>query len=349
MELYLKSGYLNFNEIVVNTEIYTFIVGARGIGKTYGMIKWLLDNNISFLYLRRTKTQLELLNSKDENMNPFTALNNDTSYSLSMKKINPQVLGIYNSYPDPTCDGEMMLESLPRGYGMALSTFANMRSFGSDIDFIFYDEFIPEKHAKPIREEATAFFNLIESISRNRELKGEPPIKVICCANSDDVGCPIFMALNVVNKALEMQEKGIEEWHDHKRHLSLIMPTGSSIAKAKQQTSLYQLTKGSGFYSMATENAFVYNDLTNIRSVSLKDYRPVCFVGEIAVYRNKGAARYYVTAHRSGAADEYLATDMDLKRWRRDCYNLWLAYLKNNILFEDYKCKVLFEKYSEVR
>lgn len=348
MELYLESGYLNFNEIVKNTETYVFIVGARGIGKTYGMLKYLLDNGIRFLYLRRTKTQLDLLNSKDDNLNPFTAINNDTDYNLSMKKINPQVLGIYNAFPDPTSDNDYIMENLPRGYGMALSTFANMRSFGSDIDFIFYDEFIPEKHAKPIREEATAFFNLIESISRNRELKGEDPIKVVCCANSDDVGCPLFMALNVVNKALDMQEKHIEEWHDAKRHLSLIMPTGSAIAKAKQQTSLYQLTKGSGFYNMATENAFVYNDLSNIRSISLKDYKPVCFVGEICVYRNKGAARYYITTHRSGAADEYLATDMDLKRWRRDFYILWLAYLKNNITFEDYKCKVLFEKYSEI-
>lgn len=347
MNIYLNNGYLDFEQIVSNTETYVFIIGSRGIGKTYGLLKWLLDHDKTFLYLRRTKTQLDLLNSRDENMNPFTAINNDTDYNIMIKKINPQVLGLYNTVWDPEGQ-DYVFERLPRGYGMALSTFANMRSFGANVDFIFYDEFIPERHAKPIKEEATAFFNLIESISRNREINGLEPVKTVCCANSDDVGCPIFMALNIVNKALEMQEKGFEEWHEHKRRLSLIMPMNSVIAQKKKETSLYQLTKGSGFYSMATDNAFVYNDLSNIRSMSLKDFKIFCYVGELAIYRNKGNRKYYITTHRSGTADEYLATDMDLKRWRRDFYILWLAYLKNNITFEDYKCKVLFETYSQV-
>lgn len=313
------------------------MVGARGIGKTYGMLKWALDNNVTFAYMRRTQTQLDLLKSTDPKLNPFIALNNDTDYDLHMKKLNKQVYGIYSKD-----------EENARGFGLALSTFGNMRSFGAGVDLLIFDEFIAESNERPLKREAEAFFNVIESINRNRELKGDKPVKIICMANSNDVGTPILMALNLVTRAIHMQRKGIEEYHT--KDLSLILPFKSPIAEKKEDTFLYRLTKGTAFHDMAISNNFSYNDLSNIESADIINYRILCVVGEISIYKHKSEKLYYVTSFYSGKPKRtYRADEMDTRRFSKDYYYLWLAYLKNRVIFEDYSSKVLFEKYFNIR
>lgn len=337
MNLYEKSGYLNFEEIFNKGKTLTFLIGARGIGKTYGAIKFLLDHNISFAYIRRLQSQLDLLKSQDPKLNPFIAINNDTSYNLIFKKVNKQVYGIYN-------EGE----ENARGFGLALSTFHNFRSFGAGVDVVLFDEFIADHNERPLKLEADGFFNLLESVNRNRELNGGKPVKVICMANSNDVGTPLLMYLNLVNRALNMQDKGIEEWHN--RDISLILPSHSPISEAKKDTFLYRITQGTAFNDMATGNKFIYNDISNVDSRDIKQYRVIGAIGELVVYKHKSAKEYYISTFLTGTPRRvYRTDDIDVKRFQKDFYFLWLAHLKNRIIFEDYKVKVLFEKYFDFR
>lgn len=337
MKLYDKNGYLNFENIYFKSKTMCLIVGARGIGKTYGMLKFALDNNISFAYMRRTQTQLDLLKSTDPKLNPFIALNNDTNYNLSFKKLNKQVYGIYNDQ-----------EENARGFGIALSTFGNMRSFGAGVDLLIFDEFIADANERPLKREAESFFNVIESINRNRELKGEKPVKIMCLANSNDVGTPILMSLNLVTRAIRMQEKQIEEYNT--RDLTLLLPFKSPIAENKKDTFLYRLTENTAFHDMAVSNTFSYNDLSNIESKDIKEYKIVCNVAEIFIYKHKSNRTYYVTHFSTGTTKHvYRSDEMDTRRFSKDYYYLWLAHLKNRVKFESYSDKVLFEKYFNIR
>ena len=60
MKLYESSGYANMPAIIETDTPFILSIGGRGTGKTYGAIKYLLENNITFIYLRRTSAQMEL-------------------------------------------------------------------------------------------------------------------------------------------------------------------------------------------------------------------------------------------------------------------------------------------------
>ena len=332
MRIYLESGYADQKNILEHTNTFVFEVGARGTGKTYGMMDYVIDENIRFLYLRRTQNEADLV--KSDLLNPFKALNMDKGYDVKAGKGK-------NIFPFLK-EGELI------GYGAGLSTFRNVRGVDfSDVEIIFYDEFIPEKSARPIKEEFDAFSNMVETVNRNRELAGKKPVKVVCCANSNKLDNPIFMGLQLVNRAAKMMEKGIEEYHDNSRELSLIMFMRSPISDRKKQTALYRLTAGSDFQQMAIYNMFDY-DNENIRPSKMREYSPAVRIGELCVYKHKHRREYYVNCKEFGTFPKtYTTSDMDRKRFFQQQIHLWDAYIMNHVFFEDAVSVYLFEKYFE--
>lgn len=171
MKIYQDNGYLDFTAIRKLGLPFNFITGGRATGKTYNGLDDLTREcsqqpDSRFLLMRRTQTQLDLI-SKPE-YSPFKILNRNNGTDYRIDGITKYNGGIYF--------GE---EKNLVGYTAALSTIANVRGFdGSDIDYLLYDEFIPEPHARPIKDEAGAFLNAYETINRNRELEGRKPLQV---------------------------------------------------------------------------------------------------------------------------------------------------------------------------
>ena len=114
----------------------------------------------------------------------------------------------------------------------------------------------------------------------------------------------------------------------------------------KKQTALYKLASGS-YADMALSNDFAYNDFSNIRSCGLKEYRLLCSVGEISIYKHKSKRGFYISEHRSGTAAKYDSDEIGLKRYRKaHGITLYNAYMHNNIVFESMLTKSLFELYT---
>ena len=343
--LYLKNGYLNIQHVISNGCTYSFLVGGRGIGKTFGCLRYAIDNDIKFIYLRRTQTQVDLIQSQE--FNPFNALRSvlGDNYNYMMRKINKNITGVYQA----AFNSEKQIEEPAGpaiGYIMALSTVSNIRGFdASDVDMLIYDEFIGEKHERPIRMEATAFLNAIETISRNRELSGRDPMKVICLSNSNDLGCPLFIGLKLVTMYEKMDSKNIEFMKLPEMDAALYYFKRSPISRQKAATSLYKLSAGTEFSQMSVQNEFALEQRDMIRTMPIKELKPLVRVGELCIYRHKSQRWYYITEMISGTPEAYKADGMDLTRFQRDYYYLWLSYLNKNIYFESYTDKVLFEKY----
>lgn len=342
------NGYLDFNYIVNHSLTYTAVVGGRGIGKTFGRIKYVIDQGIKFIFLRRTQTQIDMI--KNDDMNPFKALLDvlGDNYAVVTKKLNKNITACYKAVRD--ADGILQPAGPVIGYLMALSTVANIRGFdASDVDYLIYDEFIGEKHERPIREEGSAFLNAIETIARNRELKGKKPLKVIMLSNSNMLANPLFIELQLVTECERMLNKGQTIKSLPARDLTLILLNTTPISEQKAQTSLYKLAgRDSSFSKMALDNEFTKEEMQDIKSLSLREYKPVLTIGEISIYRHKSRNEYYVTGHQSGSPVMYDTSAMELKRFKRDAYHLWLAYLRRGIIFESYIYKVLFERYFNV-
>lgn len=341
-------GYLDFNYIYDHSLPFTAIIGGRGIGKSFGSLKLVLERGVKFIFLRRTQTQIDMI--KNDDMNPFKALQDvlGDDYAVVNKKLNKNITACYRAVRD--ADGILQPAGPVIGYLMALSTIANIRGFdASDVDYLIYDEFIGEKHERPIQEEGSAFLNAIETIARNRELKGKQPLKVIMLSNSNMLANPLFIELQLVTECEKMLNKGQTIKNLPARDLTLILLNTTPISQQKAQTSLYKLAgRDSSFSKMALDNEFTKEEMQDIKSLSLREYKPVLTIGEISIYRHKSRNEYYVTGHQSGSPAQYDTSAMELKRFKRDAYHLWLVYLRRGIIFESYIYKVLFERYFGV-
>lgn len=334
MGLYLENGYLNVEYILNKGFPFSVVVGGRGVGKSYGFLKFAFENDIRFLYLRRTQAQADLINKPE--FTPFKSLNRDLGIDISTQSISK-----YNAaFVDRANDNKTI------GYTAALSTFANIRGFdASDVELLIYDEFIPERHERPIKEEGSAFFNAYETINRNRELNGREPLKAVCLANANDIGNPLFTELKLIRIADKMRANHTEMYFDKERGIALFMLDCSPISEKKENTALYRLTKGNTFAGMALDNTFYKEDSARIISRPIKEYKPIVTIGEITLYKHKSKNLWYCSTHRTGSCPIFGAGDTERARFKKQYFRMWLRYMDNKIEFEETLCEVLFQKY----
>lgn len=331
INIYEESGYLNIPAILSLGQPFNFIVGGRATGKTYGALKYVLTSKRKFMLMRRTQSQTDLINKPE--FSPFKPVCEDLGIEIwteSLSKYNAKF----------TLDDELI------GYTCALSTISNMRGFdASDVDLLIYDEFIPERHERALKNEGSAFLNAYETINRNRELKGHRPLQALLLANAFDIANPIFMELGLVGLAEKMQQKGQELYINRESGIVMVLPTSKRISGKKRETALYKLTTGS-YADMALSNKFSYNPTDNIKSQPIKEYRPLVSVGEITIYRHKSGRKYYVSEHKTGNPPSFNTDEVDIKRFvKAHGRRLYLAHMHGSVLFEDMLCKSLFELY----
>lgn len=339
MTAYLPNGYLDFAPIYSSTIPYWFINGARGIiGKTYGSLKYAKDHDIKIMYMRRTQAQADI--SSNPAFSPYKSINRDDGCNIQMKAVSK-----YNSaIVEMDAEGNVLREL---GYTCALSTISNIRSFdASEISVVIYDEFIPESHERPIKNEAAALFNALETIGRNRELYGKPPLKLIALSNSNDVSCPIYQELGLVGVARRMQSKGVDLWQNPKRGISILIPQHSPLHDQKAASSLYRLTAGSEFSSMALDNEWLNNDFGLVASRPLQEYKALVHVGKLYVYKHKSdSGKYYCTQHPATCKHIFTDDRIELARFRAVYPWIYTAYMARNITFEDEQCELLLREY----
>ena len=338
MGIYLSSGYVDIERILNYRIPFNFIIGGRGTGKTYGALKYAYENDIRFMLMRRTQAQCDLINKPE--FNPYKVIATDLNRDIRVKSISKYNALIYEYY------GEY-LEDKTMGYTCALSTIANMRGFdASDVTILLYDEFIPERHERALKNEGSAFLNAYETINRNRELQHKEPLQVLCMANAFNIANAVFLELGLVGVCERMQNKGQDLYVNKERGILIAMLNKSDISKKKADTALYRITSGA-YADMALANDFSYNSTDDIKSKGLKEFKLLCTVGEISIYKHKSQRKYYVSEHRTGTADLFKSDEVGLKRYQKKYgLPLYSSYMRNNVTFENMLTKSLFELYT---
>ena len=343
MSIYQENGYIDIRKIMSYGMPFNFIVGGRATGKTYTSLKTMVDDDTMFMFMRRTQTQADIINKPE--FSPFKPINRDNGWNIGTKVISPYNSAFYEMSDE---DGKNVPVGLPKGYTCALSTISNMRGFdASDVKVLIYDEFIPEKHERPLKNEGMALFNAYETINRNRELNGEKPLQLLGLANANDLANPVFMSLNIVRKAHEMKKRGQEVSIMADRGIGLFILSDSPISNAKRDTALYRLTKNTEFSAMSLDNDFIQENSAVIKSRNIAEYTPTVAVGEICIYTHKSKSTYYVSQHVSGSPPSFGAGDIELNRFRRAFPWVWWEYLSKNVEFEDVLCEVLLNRYCK--
>lgn len=325
---------------------FQIFIGGRGTGKTYSALFGALTGACEdrFIYMRRTAQELELaLDSDDrgEGANPFKPINRNIGTNVGLRKIVTNVAGIYNR---EEMDGKLVSVGEPKGYGVALSTLAHVRGFDfSDCADCIYDEFIPEKHVRKIKDEGGALLNAYESINRNRELEGRAPMRLWLLANSNDIYNAIFVELGIVSDVEKMIRKNQSDKYLEERGLAIhLINHNGDFVEAKSKTALYKLTRGTKFYDMALNNDFAYDDFSLIDFKPIAGYRPICSLDKAYIYRKKGSSEYYVSYSPAKCPHFDSRTEQERRRFMR-LYGapLMPKFVKGNIWFESFELKQL--------
>lgn len=339
MGLYDKNGYVDIGWILSRGYTFNAIVGGRGTGKTFTSLKYCLENHIPTMLMRRTQSQEELISNPD--FSPVTPVAELLEETYTCARITKNISGIYKTVSNE--DGEIVREVLPSIYTCALSTISNVRGFNGDrIELIIFDEFIPEPHERLIKEEGKAFLNAYETLNRNRELQGRPPIKVLLLANSNSPTNPIFLTLGLATRAERMQRKRGEIYEDKDRSIGLYMLYASPISSRKSETALYKLADDE-FKSMALANDFEI-ETKRVKSKSVINLKPLAAVGNLCIYKD-GNMTYYVSMHKSGNPPTYTTAEEDLKRFRKRFIWMGKAFLEDRFIYENAFCYELFKMY----
>ena len=212
--------------------MFIFIIGERGVGKTYGSKKWcinkFLKKNKQFIYLRRYKTELK--ESAGDTDKFFKALYNefpDHQFAINGNKI--------------MCDKKVM------GYTMALSTSNILKSTSFDgVDTIIFDEFIIDKGCYHyLSNEVEQMLDLVETVARLRN------IRVIFLGNAISITNPYFLYF----KLSLPYNSDIKTFKDGLIVVNYIK--NEKYRKVKHESNFGKLIEGTAYSRYAIDNEFL--------------------------------------------------------------------------------------------
>ena len=339
MSIYEKNGYIDMAQIFKHQSTFSFITGARGTGKSYGSAKFLYENcdeNNKFIWLRRTEVESNILNSAFSNPFHKYFLDNSIDDKIEIEKIGKT--------------GLIYINDKHVGFICALSTFANLRgadTLFSNVKYIFFDEFIASENKRKIKGEYDCFLNFYETVNRNRELEGQSAIKCVCASNSNELANPYYLGMECVEKVVNLQRLKQEKEYDVEKNVLFINIMKSPISDKKRKTAISKIST-KAFDEMAFENLFQLDTL-NVKSLNLKDFKPLVKYGELVIYIKKDNSCYYANTKKVGEClTIHYGSNESETYFRTSFKNIYLSFIFNeNVFFENTTSKLLFKKAFE--
>lgn len=344
MDIYDKDGWLNAPEIIQQPEPMIFVIGARGIGKTYGFLKYFIEQRIPFIYMRRTQIETDL--QGNENTTSLKKIFYDLGIKPVFRSLGKGKLHeIAEVYQDEEGNERRRVICLC----VPMNTISAIRGFDfSDYDYGIYDEFITEPHVKAIRQEGNAVAAAYETINRNREIENRNAFKMFFLANSLNIANDVFMVFDLVEPAEYLINAPEDRMIFRRKNILLIVCKKSPISERKSETALYSEVSEE-YARMAIKNEFILNDFSYVRKHDLKEYKCLWSVGDLYIYRHKHESAFYVTFTRGETKKKYSTAYADLIRMQREQLRFWMRYLDGKIRFDSYRAVALFEKYFSAK
>lgn len=323
-----KVKFTNVWEIVTNSDYFLYIfIGGRGIGKTYSSLKGSRLDHKRIMYVRRTATEID--NCVDEFTNPYKALNQDMGWNIYIEKRKDNSIILEENGEDT----EVI------GYACPLSTFGKFRGADfSDVDVIIFDEFINTNSVNTLKDEAKMFFNLIETVNRNRELREEESIKIILLSNANTLDNDILRSLMLGDVFYSMKVLDQEVYTDDERGLYLSLLKNDDVKDMKSKTKLYKLTQGTAFFDMAINNEFTTDYFGDVNKVKYTEMVPLCMYDKLCFYKHKSKDLIFVSYRKANCTRYDTNT---LKAFKRE-YGYMIQYYidTGQILYSDYNVKL---------
>lgn len=230
--------YYDIDKTLSKQRLFNFVVGPRGVGKTYAaktrVIKNFIKNNEQFVYLRRYETELpaaEMRNFFDDVSVDFPDIEFKSGRGLFW--IGPEIAGWYFPLSKAT-----MLKSIP---------FPN-------VTMIIFDEFIIEvgsHHYLP--NEVRTFLECYSTISRDRD------VTTVFLSNAITMTNPYFIYFNL---ALEPGKNILL-----KPEICLELVESPAFSNHMEKSRFGSLVKGTSYGDYAISNKFLLDNETFIEKM----------------------------------------------------------------------------------
>lgn len=232
--------YYNYDKLMSYNGVYNFLVGGRGLGKTYGAkeksIRAALTKGHQFIYLRRYKS--ELAASRNTFYADVEHLFPDWDFAI---KGQSAVAAPVSTRDDKKRAWIVM------GYFVALSTSQTQKSVAfPKVRTIIFDEFIIEKGAiRYLPDESTVFNNFFSTVDRYKD-----KTRVFFLANSVSIMNPYFIEYEIrpdESNEILVTADGFIVCH---------FPESEAFASGVYETKFGKFIKDTDYASYAIGNTF---------------------------------------------------------------------------------------------
>ena len=326
---------------------WQLFVGGRGIGKTFSFTKgWIDRKNVFTAYMRRTLDEMKLIaDNSESDANIFYEITKEygEEYDHEFVRATEKTWNINKSNPPEVRDENSDEAYNPcRGIGISLSTIATMRGLSySRVTDMALDEFITESHIKKIKNEGRAILNAYETICRNREMFGLPPVRFWAFANAFDIYNPLFVELGIVTDCEKMIDRGQHDKYYPHRGLAIhLLEANPEFIEKKKQTQIMKLTQGTDYYNMALGNQFAFNDFSLIGYRNLKGMKPLVTLNGSTIFYNNEHFYYSYALNKTVKRYDTRLEQEKMAFNREYLYILEDAYMSNRLTFESYALKM---------
>lgn len=335
--------------------------GGRFTGKTFSSLKYCIENDLKFIFMKRTNDDVDQLintssnneNCDDINLDPMADLNT-TYVDLNYKPVKlSSGFGAYYQFEDDKPTGDV------KGYIMSLNKVAKYKGMGAlkDCDIIIFDEFVPTQYQIVKRGEGQALLDLYLTVTRDREIRGLSPIKLICLANADNVVSPTSEELNITDIVANMETTGQSIHYIEDRYILIHkIIDNKELMKKQAKTKIYQTMSGTSWADMSLGNKFAYNDFSDIqRKMRMKNYKAIAKFKYknvlYFIYQHLETGDIYICNNRSTLdIPEYnLKIESQQSKFYYDfVLDILDAWAEGQCKFNSYSIKYLFRNYKKI-
>lgn len=285
--IYNKAGWLDVPRIAQEypDALLYVILGARRIGKTYGVLKYHIENfDRPIAYLRHTRQQLDIVCSGQNS--PYLPVCTDMGIDTDFKPDG----GVYSCFEVLERDSKGNPVEYGRQLAQGASVFATRGLASGRFSAIVFDEFIPER-GSIIRKHSG--YNLKSAWQTMSALQDTP--KMWLLANSNDLNNDILSEFGLIPTIEEMSANG--DYIKNLGDILIINAYNSPISAELAQTALGRILNTGDYGGMAFSNEWTNNNFDNVCRLSadrLREYSVGLVIGNLIIYGHKSLPKYHV-------------------------------------------------------
>lgn len=268
-----NDGYYHIGkDIQDHPDCWLYVVySGRGPGKTYGALRYAAAHDIPIVYAKRTKRDVNFICKAGEygiDRSPYAPLNRDFGLNIDGKLIDDGI-GMFGHFDE----GELI--GKPMAYVLSFNGVKDIKGFElSFVEWLVLDEFVPQLGEKVSSQEGEMLLSMYMTISRDRQARGRPPLKMILFSNTDNISTSITNELDIVDHMAEMQAVGINELELKNRGIYIHHLTPEEFPVLQhQKDGIFKGMAGTPWAEKNLGGLFSSNDFTNVMKLSTKKMR----------------------------------------------------------------------------